>query len=63
MAPRCTVTEATPEMLMDAVTARVGPHLWTTRLAPLLRPSETSSYTVVTGMLGKHSPGTDCTPV
>lgn len=48
---------------MDAVTARVGPHLWTTRLAPLLRPSETSSYTVVTGMLGKHSPGTDCTPV
>lgn len=59
MAPRCTVTEATPEMLMDAVTARVGPHLWTTRLAPLLRPSETSSYTVVTGMLGEVCPWAD----
>lgn len=37
---------------MDAVTARVGPHLWCTRLAPLLRQQEGSSYTVITGMLG-----------
>ncbi|KAL4423218.1 hypothetical protein ABPG77_000010 [Micractinium sp. CCAP 211/92] len=59
MAPRCTISESTPEMLMDAVTARVGPHLWATRLATQLRPQECSSFTFITGMLGEVCPWPD----
>lgn len=57
MAPRgTTLTQTTPEALQVAVGSRVAPHIWLAReLVPLLAEAPTSSYTLVTGMLGEAS--------
>ena len=55
MAPPGNVADITPALVQEAVTTKVVGHvLLAQALLPLMRQQATSSWTVITGMLGEH---------
>eukprot|EP00887_Chlorella_sp_A99_P002874 scaffold6.g2874.t1 len=51
------LTDATPEGLQQVLDVKIAPHIYLAKaLVPLLRDAPTTSYTVITGMLGEVVP-------